>query len=264
MLSVGFRALVRREVLRFVRRPKNTFMPPAITNVLYFAVFGVILGGRIDEIAGFSYILFIVPGLVVLGAISNAFENASFSIFHGRWNEYIHETLTSPLSYVEMVVAYVAASAVRGIVVGVIVAAVGRVFTTISIEHPLYLLVTMVVVSALFAGFGIVGGLAARDFDDLTVMNQFIIRPLVFFGAVFYSLETLPGIWQRVSLLNPMVLMVDSVRYGFLGYSDLVAVAPPEYASIVPLASLGALTALTAVVVAVDVYLFEIGYGLTD
>ncbi len=264
MLSVGFRALFRREILRFVRRPKNTFMPPAITNVLYFAVFGVILGNRIDEIAGFDYIVFIVPGLIVLGSISNAFENASFSIFHGRWNEYIHETLTSPLSYGEMVLAYVGASAVRGIIVGLIIAAVGRAFTAISVEHPLYLLVTLVVITALFAGFGIIGGLVARDFDDLTVMNQFIIRPLVFFGAVFYSLETLPGIWQQVSLLNPMVLMVDSVRYGFLGYSDLVQVAPASYEGIVPLLSLAALTALTAVVVGIDIYLFKTGYGLTD
>jgi len=195
MLSVGFRALFRREIPRFVRRPKNTFMPPAITNVLYFAVFGVILGNRIDQIAGFDYILFIVPGLIVLGAISNAFENASFSIFHGRWNEYIHETLTSPLSYVEMVVAYVSASAVRGLIVGVIIAAVGQ-CSSISFEHGLYLVATMVVITALFAGFGIIGGLVARDFDDLTVMNQFILRPLVFFGAVFYSLETFDHAWQ--------------------------------------------------------------------
>src|SRR6056297_2201680 len=123
MFSIGFRALFRREVQRFVRRPKNTFMPPAITNVLYFAVFGVVLGGRIDEIAGFPYIQFILPGLIVLGAISNAFENASFSIFHGRWNEYIEEPLTSPLPYTSMVLAYVGASAVRGIIVGVLIAA---------------------------------------------------------------------------------------------------------------------------------------------
>ena len=265
MLSVGFRALFRREVLRFVRRPKNTFMPPAITNVLYFAVFGVILGGRIDEpVEGIGYILFLIPGLVVLGTISNAFENASFSIFHGRWNEYIHETLTSPLSYLEMVLAYVGASAVRGLIVGVIVAAVGRLFVPISVEHGLFLVVTMVVIASLFAGLGIVGGLVARDFDDLTVMNQFILRPLVFFGAVFYSLTMLDPLWQFASLLNPMVYMVDSVRYGLLGYSDMLEIAPAAYASLAPYASLAVLTALTAVVVAIDVYLFEIGYGLTD
>ena len=99
VLGVGFRSLLKREILRFVRRPRNTLAPPAITNVLYFAVFGVILGSRIEDIDGIPYIRFILPGLVVLGAISNAFENSSFSIFHGRWNEYIHETLTSPLSY---------------------------------------------------------------------------------------------------------------------------------------------------------------------
>ncbi|QFU81912.1 ABC transporter permease [Natronorubrum aibiense] len=267
MLSVGFRALFRREILRFVRRPKNTFMPPAITNVLYFAVFGVILGNRIDEIAGYPYILFIVPGLIVLGAISNAFENASFSIFHGRWNEYIHETLTSPLSYVEMVVAYVGASAVRGLVVGAIIAAVGRLFVPIGFEHGVYLITTMVVVTSLFAGLGIIGGLVARDFDDLTVMNQFILRPLVFFGAVFYSLETFEQAWQvNLSLLNPMVYMVDSVRYGLLGHSDLIGVGilPSPYTDLAPLFSLAVLTAGTFLVLAIDVYLFKTGYGLTD
>ncbi|SIS14416.1 ABC transporter permease [Natronorubrum thiooxidans] len=265
MFSVGFRALFRRELLRFIRRPKNTFMPPAITNVLYFAVFGVILGGRIDEpVAGIGYILFLIPGLIVLGTISNAFENASFSIFHGRWNEYIHETLTSPLSYAEMVVAYIGASAVRGLIVGTIIAIIGRLFVPISIEHGLFLVATMVVIASLFAGLGIIGGLVARDFDDLTVMNQFILRPLVFFGAVFYSLTMLPATWQYVSLLNPMVYMVDSVRYGLLGYSDMLEVAPEAYAEFAPYASLGVLIALTGAVIALDVYLFKIGYGLTD
>ncbi|PSP79357.1 ABC transporter [Halobacteriales archaeon QS_1_68_20] len=253
MWSVGSRALFRREVLRFVRRPKNTFMPPAITNVLYFVVFGVVLGGRIDRIAGFEYILFILPGLIVLGTISNAFENAAFSIFHGRWNEYIHETLTSPMAYTEMVAAYVAASSVRGLIVGVIIAGVGRVFTPITVEHAGFLVATMVVISVLFAGLGIVGGLWARDFDDLTVMNQFLVRPLVFFGAVFYSLEVLPPLWQKVLLANPMVYMVDTVRYSFLGYADLV-----------PATSLAVLVGFTAVVLAVDVYLFKVGYGLTE
>jgi ABC-2 type transport system permease protein len=122
----------------------------------------------------------------------------------------------------------------------------------------------MVVIAALFAGFGIIGGLVARDFDDLTVMNQFILRPLVFFGAVFYSLTMLPGTWQTVSLLNPMVYMVDSVRYGLLGYSDFLVIAPAAYAEFAPYASLVVLSTLTAVVIAIDVHLFKIGYGLTD
>ncbi|MFC7132171.1 MULTISPECIES: ABC transporter permease [Salinibaculum] len=254
----GFRTLLRREILRFVRRPRNTFIPPMITNVLYFAVFGVVLGGRIDRIAGFQYIVFILPGLVVLGAISNAFENSSFSIFHGRWNDYIEAVLTSPLSHRAMVAAYLVASAVRGILVGAIIAAVGVGFllatgTTLPIAHPVYLATFIVLISVLFAGFGVIGGLWARDFDYLTVLNQFIIRPLVFFGGVFYALDALPEPYRTLSLLNPMVHMVNGVRYGFLGYSDV----PVNLA-------LGALAALTVVVVALNVWLFRRGYGLVE
>ena len=253
LFGVGFRSLLRREILRFLRRPRNTFLPPAITNVLYFAVFGVILGRRIEGVAGFEYIVFLLPGLVVLGAISNAFENASFSIFHGRWNEYIHEVLTSPLSYTSMVLAYILAAAVRGIVVGLIIVAIGLVFTPVPLEEPLYLAAFMVVVPLLFASLGVVGGLIATDFDDLTVMNQFILRPLVFFGAVFYSLSVLPPLYRTLSLLNPMVYMVNGVRFGFLGYQEVD-----------PLVSLAVLSGMTAAVIALDVYLFRRGYGLLD
>ena len=251
--GVGFRALLKREVLRFVRRPKNTFLPPAITNVLYFAVFGVILGQRIDEIAGFDYIVFILPGLVVLGMISNAFENSSFSIFHGRWNEYIHETLTAPMSYTSMVLAYILAAALRGIVVGVIIVGIGLAFTSVPLAEPLFLLAFMTVVPLLFASFGVVGGLVAEDFDHLTVMNQFILRPLVFFGAVFYSLEILDPLYRTLSLLNPMVYMVNGVRYGFLGYQEVD-----------PVLSLAVLSGLTLAVMLLDIYLFKRGYGLID
>ncbi len=253
LFPTGFRTLFRREVLRFVRRPRNTFLPPAITNVLYFSVFGVILGGRIDQIAGFSYIVFILPGLIVLGAISNSFENASFSIFHGRWNEYIHEILTSPLPYTSMVLAYILSSALRGVLVGIIIGIVGLGFTSVSVAQPVYLVAFMLVICLLFAGFGVIGGLWARDFDYLTVMNQFIVRPLTFFGGVFYSLDILPPLYRTLSLLNPMVYMVNGVRYGFLGYSDVD-----------PNASLVVLSGLTLAVVLVDIALFKRGYGLVD
>ena len=253
VLGVGFRSLLKREILRFVRRPRNTLAPPAITNVLYFAVFGVVLGSRIEDIDGIPYIRFILPGLVVLGAISNAFENSSFSIFHGRWNEYIHETLTSPLSYSSMVLAYILAAALRGVIVGLIIVAIGLLFTSVPVEQPFYLAAFMLVVPTLFASLGVIGGLVAEDFDDLTVMNQFILRPLVFFGAVFYSLDVLDPLYRTLSLLNPMVYMVSGVRYGFLGYREVD-----------PLASLSVLCGLTLAVVLFDVYLFQRGYGLVD
>jgi len=254
----GFQTLLRREILRFVRRPRNTFLPPMITNVLYFAVFGLVLGGRIDQIAGFDYIIFLLPGLIVLGTISNAFENASFSIFHGRWNEYIETVIISPLSNWMFVAAYIISSALRGIIVGSIIAVIGLVFVrltdlTITVAEPLYLAAFMIVISVLFAALGIIGGLWAKDFDYLTVMNQFILRPLVFFGGVFYSLDVLPGLYRTLSLLNPMVYMVNGVRYGFLSYSDV----DPTFA-------LAVLTGFTAVVVLVDIWLFERGYGIID
>jgi ABC-2 type transport system permease protein len=252
-LPTGFVTLVRREVQRFLRRPKNTFVPPFVTNVLYFSVFGVILGQRIEAINGVPYVLFILPGLVVLGAISNAFENASFSIFHGRWNRYIEEPLTSPLSYTQMAAAYVVAGATRGLLVGVLVAAVGAVFTDVGAARPVYLVAFALVVTGLFAAIGVVGGLWADDWDDLTMLNQFIVRPLVFFGGVFYSIGELPPLFRTASLLNPMVYMVNGVRYGFLGQSEID-----------PNASLAVLTGLLVATLALDAYLFERGYGLTE
>jgi ABC-2 type transport system permease protein len=251
--AVQVRTLVRREVLRFLRRPYNTFLPPIITNTLYFSVFGVILGSRIGSVAGVGYIQFVLPGLVVLGAVSDAFENASFSLFHGRWNEYVHEVTTSPMSYRGMVGAYVAASAVRGLLTAVLIVGVGLVFTAAPVPHPFYLVANLLVITVLFAGLGLIGGLWADDFDYLTVMNQFILRPLVFFGAVFYSLDLLPPLWRTVSLVNPMVYMVNGVRYGMVGVTEID-----------PAVSLATLTAATAGVLLVVLWLFRRGYGLTE
>jgi ABC-2 type transport system permease protein len=256
---VGFRTLARREILRFLRRPKNTFVPPFVTNVLYFSVFGVILGDRVGGVAvdgaTVPYIVFILPGLVVLGAISNAFENASFSIFHGRWNRYIEETLTSPMSYGGMVAAYVTAGVARGLTVGALIAVIGILFVSagVGVASPLYLVAFGLVITLLFSGFGVVGGLWADDWDNLTMMNQFIVRPLVFFGGVFYAISELPSPYYELSLLNPMVYMVNGVRHGFLGVSEVD-----------PLRSLLVLSALTAAILALDAYLFRRGYGLTD
>lgn len=245
--------LIRREILRYVRRPYNTFLPPIITNTLYFAVFGVILGSRIGSVGGVDYIQFVLPGLVVLGAISNTFENASFSIFHGRWNEYIDAVVTSPLSYHEMVASYVASSALRGLITALLIVIIGLVFTTVTFAHPFYLIAFLLVITVLFGGLGVIGGLWARDFDYLTVMNQFLLRPLVFFGAVFYSLEVLPPLWRNVSLLNPMVYMVNGVRYGMIGVTEIN-----------PNRSLLVLASAAAVVLVVDWWLFSTGYGLTE
>lgn len=250
---IQLKSLIQREILRYVRRPYNTFLPPIITNSLYFAVFGVILGSRIGSIAGVSYIEFVLPGLVVLGAISDAFENASFSIFHGRWNEYINEVITSPMSNRDIVASYVTASAIRGILTALLIVGVGLVFTSVSLSHPFYLVSFLLVITTLFGGLGIMGGLWASDFDYLTVLNQFILRPLVFFGAVFYSLDVLPPLWRTVSLFNPMVYMVNGVRYGMIGVTEID-----------PNTSLAILSAATVSVLTIDYLLFKRGYGIAD
>ena len=251
-VRIGFITLLRREISRYIRRPQNTFVPPIITNVLYFSVFGVILGERIDAVAGVPYILFILPGLVVLGAISNAFENSSFSIFHGRWNRYIEEPLTSPLPYHVLVAAYVGSSASRGGIVAILIALIGAVFTPVGVTNVTMLIAFGVVITLLFAAFGVLGGLWADDFDDLTVMTQFILRPLVFFGGVFYSIRELPPLLYQLSLLNPMIYMVNGVRYGFLGISEID-----------PYVSLVVLSLLTVGVIGVDIVLVRRGYGLS-
>jgi ABC-2 type transport system permease protein len=251
--SVQMATLVRREILRFVRRPYNTFLPPIITNTLYFSVFGVILGSRIGTVAGVSYIQFVLPGLVVLGSISDAFENASFSVFHGRWESYIDAVTTAPMTHRGMVVSYVAASAVRGLLTAALIVGVGLLFTSAPVPNPLYLVGFLLVVAVLFAGLGVAGGLWASDFDNLTVLNQFILRPLVFFGAVFYSLDVLPPLWRTASLLNPMVYMVNGVRYGMIGVTELD-----------PNSSLAVLSGAAVAVLLIDLALFRRGYGLTE
>lgn len=260
VVSIGFRTLARREILRYVRMPRSTFLPPLVTNALFFVVFGVVIGNRIQSYGDFSYILFILPGLVVLGITAQGFQNASFTIFHGRWEDYIEEIQTAPLTYEEMVAAYVATSALRGILVGFLIACVGAVFTvldsdvaTVGLAHPLYVVAFALVVSVLFSALGVIGGLWAATFDDLAVMNQFIIRPLVFVGAVFYPLSILDEPWRTLSLANPMVYMVDGVRYGFLGIAEIS-----------PTTSLAVLSVAAVVVVGVDVWLFRRGYGLTE
>ncbi len=253
MNRTRFLALLKREIERYLRSPKKMFIPPFITNILYFSVFGVILGGRIDAIQGFPYVLFILPGLVVLGTISNSFENSNFSIFHGRWNDYIDEMLTSPASYTEMVLGYVTGSAIRGLLVGVLIGIVGTFFASVSIARPFYLLAFMIVIPTLFGAIGVIGGLWAEEFDDLYLLDMFLIRPLVFFGGVFYSLDILPALWRDLSLLNPMVYMVNGVRYGLLGYTDV----NPDLA-------LAVLAVVTVAVILFDIHLFKNGYGIRE
>jgi ABC-2 type transport system permease protein len=245
--------MTRREVLRLVRRPKNTILPPIVTNALYVTIFGVILGARIGTVDGVPYLQFVLPGLVALGAISQSFQNAAFSLFHSRWEEYVQTMVAAPISAGEAILAYLVGGAVRGGAVSIAILALGFLFTDVPVRHPVLFVAFLAVVVVLFGGLGLIGGLWADDFDQLTVFNQFLLRPLVFFGAVFYPLSDLPGLARAVSYLNPMVYIVNGIRFSLLGTSTV----PPVTALVV-------LGVAAAAVVTVGVWLFQAGYGLTE
>ena len=244
-------ALGRREVLRVVRRPKNTVLPPIVTNALYVTVFGVVLGARIGDTAGVPYLQFVIPGLVGLGTITQSFQNASFTLFHGRWEEYVESVVASPMGHREQMAAYLLASAVRGLAVGLVIFALGLVFSDIPVRRPLVAVAALLLVVTLFGSLGIAGGLWADDFDQLTVFNQFLIQPLVFFGGVFYPISDLPGLVETVSYLNPMVYIVSGIRFGLLGRAEVS-----------PVVSLGVLAGASVVAVAAVLALMGRGYGL--
>jgi len=243
--------LCRREVVRFVTRPTTTVVPSLVTNGLFVTVFGVILGTRIGEVAGFSYLLFVLPGLMLLGTTTNAVQNSGFSVFHGRWEGYVDAVTASPMSHVEQVAAYVVASALRGSAVGVGILLLGALFAPVPLSNPGVLVGFLVVVSVLFGGIGVLIGLWADDFDQLNLFNQFLLRPLVFVGGVFYPASDLSPALRPLATGNPFFYMVNGYRYGLLGFAEAD-----------PWTSFGVLLATTTVVLIAAVYLVREGYGL--
>lgn len=245
--------LFLRECKRIIVNWRTTILPPLVTNILYIIVFGSILGDRVREIQGFTYIQFILPGIITLGAIMNAFENSSFSIFHARWDEYIEEVITSPMSYWEMLAGYVSAATLRGVFAGLGIMIVSVLFTELVVKHIFIFSFFLVFSNILFSSLGIIVGLWADDFGDVGSVNTFFLTPLVFLGGVFYSLQMLPSLWYNVSLLNPLVYMVNGIRYGMVGQSDI----PVLISALV-------LFVMTVFTFGITVYLFNKGYGLQE
>lgn len=218
---VAFATIVRKEIVRFMRIWTQTLLPPAITMSLYFVVFGVLLGRRIQSVNGFSYIEFIVPGLVMMSVINNSFSNVASSFFSSKFQRSVEELLVSPVPDWLIVSAYVVGGAARGILVGIVVLGVSLFFTKLSL-HSLAVVLTFVLLTSLtFATAGFTNGMMARKFDDIAFVPTFILTPLTYFGGVFYSINLLPEFWARLTRLNPILYMVNGLRYGFLGKSDI-------------------------------------------
>ena len=247
----GFLTLIEREFYRFMRLSRQTVFPPLITTVLFILIFGYSLGSRIREISGFSYILFILPGLIQMGAINNAYANSSTSLFMARLEKSIENLLIAPLSYFQIVTAYMVGGVLRGLVVGVVITVTSLFFVDFPVHDWLILSAGLLFPSILFSGLGILSGLNAESWDKIATFTNFVITPFLYLGGVFYSIHMLPPFWQKASYFNPVFYCVDLIRYGFLGISDAPVIL-----------SLAILVTSAVAVYALCVYLFWKGYKL--
>ncbi len=223
---VAFNTLLTREIRRFLRIWPQTLLPSAITMTLYFIIFGNLIGSRIGEMGGFSYMEYIVPGIIMMAVINNAYANVASSFYSAKFQSHIEELIVAPVPNYLILAGYVAGGTARGLCVGFIVTIVSLFFTQLPLQH-IFITISMVFLSAvLFALGGFINAIYARSFDEIAIIPTFILTPLTYLGGVFYSISLLPEFWQNVSLLNPILYMVNAFRFGMLGVSDIpVAVA---------------------------------------
>lgn len=213
--------LVIREMLRFTRIWVQTILPPAITMGLYFIIFGNLIGSRMGEMQGQSYIDYIVPGLILMSVITNSYSNVVASFFSSKYQRNIEEMLISPMPNWIILAGYVTGGVMRGLAVGLIVTVVAAFFTDLRLENPLVAVLVLLMTSVLFSIGGLINAIYARSFDDISIIPTFVLTPLTYLGGVFYSIDLLPEFWQDVSLLNPILYMVNALRYGMLGVTDV-------------------------------------------
>jgi ABC-2 type transport system permease protein len=220
-LWVGYKTIVRKEITRILRIWGQTIVPPAITMTLYFIIFGELIGRRIGEMGGFTYMQFIVPGLVIMSVITNSYGNMVSSFFGAKFGKHIEELLISPLPNWIILAGYVTGALMRGLMVGLVVMAVSLLFTRIEVQHPVVMLTVLLLTATVFALAGMINAIFAQKFDDIAIIPTFVLAPLTYLGGVFYSIALLPEFWQRVSVVNPILYMVNGFRYGMLGVSDV-------------------------------------------
>ncbi len=218
---IGLKTLVRKEIVRIVRIWIQTIVPPAITMTLYFIIFGNLIGRRIGSMGGFDYMQYIAPGLIMMSVITNSYGNVVSSFFGAKFARHIEEMLVSPMSNATVIMGHVAGGVFRGLLVGVFVTIVALFFTKLEVQHPLITLSIVILSSTVFALAGFINAVFARKFDDISIVPSFVLTPLTYLGGVFYSISLLPEFWQKVSLANPIIYMVNAFRYGILGVSDI-------------------------------------------
>ena len=218
---VGFKSLVEREIIRFTSVFFQTLFPPLVSSFLYITIFGFTIGKEIQQINGMPYLNFLIPGLIMMYVVEGSYSNTSSSLFISRWAGHIQEILVSPLSYFEMVSAILIGGLARSFVTGSGIYLVSLIFARTPIHHPFIVLTMWLFVSLSFSSIGAIVALFAEEFEHLTICTTFVITPLVFFGGVFHSVKMLPKALQIVTTFNPIFYMVNGMRYGMLGSSDI-------------------------------------------
>jgi ABC-2 type transport system permease protein len=250
-ISVGFQTLLYKETLRFWKVATQTVAAPVLTAMLYLLIFGHVLEGRVNMLAGVSYTAFLIPGLVMMSVLQNAFANSSSSLIQSKITGNLVFILLPPLSHWEIISAYVLASVVRGLVVGFGVFIVTILFTEMSFVAPVWIMAFALLGAAILGTMGLIAGIWAEKFDQLAAFQNFLIMPATFLSGVFYSIKSLPPFWQAVSHFNPFFYMIDGFRHGFFGQSDIS-----------PWTSLAIVSVFFAVLAAIAINLLKRGYNL--
>jgi len=251
MNTQAIRAIYHLEMARAFRTLFQSIVSPVLSTSLYFVVFGSAIGSRISEIDGVHYGAFIVPGLIMLSLLTQSISNASFGIYFPKFIGTIYELLSAPISYLEIVLAYVGAAATKSIMLGIIILATASLFVPLEIIHPVWMILFLLLTSVTFSLFGFIIGVWADTIEKLQLVPLLIITPLTFLGGSFYAVNMLPPFWQKVSLFNPVVYLVSGFRWSFYGIADVnVGV------------SLGATLLFLAVCLAIVAWIFRTGYRL--
>jgi len=218
---IAVKTIMRKEVLRVLRIWIQTIVPPAITMTLYFIIFGNLIGRRVGSMDGYDYMQYIAPGLIMMSVITNSYGNVVSSFFGAKFGRHIEEMIVSPMSNAAIIVGHVAGGVMRGIFVGILVTVIALGFTQLEVQHPFITMSMVLLSSIVFALAGFINAVFARKFDDISIVPTFVLTPLTYLGGVFYSISMLPDFWQKVSLANPILYMVNAFRYGILGTSDI-------------------------------------------
>jgi ABC-2 type transport system permease protein len=249
----AIRAIYRAEMARTRRTLMQSIIAPVISTSLYFVVFGSAIGSRISDVNGIGYGSFIVPGLVMLSLLSQSISNASFGIYFPRFTGTIYEILSAPVSYWEIVIAYVGAAASKSILLGVIILATAGLFVPLHILHPFWMVLFLVLTAVTFSLFGFVIGIWADSFEKLQLVPLLIITPLTFLGGSFYSVDMLPPAWRVVTLFNPIVYLISGFRWSFYGIADVHVWI-----------SLAATALFLVILLAIVAWMFRTGYKLKN